>query len=57
MGRYRGGSHQITSKDMGWEIIGIMKWSGKFLVYAGVFHDADYFSYQVTDKIRKSEAE
>ena len=40
---------------MGWEISGIMKWSGKFLVYAGVFHNADYFPYQVADKIRKFE--
>ena len=23
---------------MGWEITGIMEWSGKFLIYAGVSH-------------------
>ena len=38
---------------MGWEITSIMKWSGKFLIYAGVFHNADYFLYQITNKIRK----
>ena len=45
MGRYRGGSHQITSKDIKWEITDIMEWSGKFLVYAGVSHDVDCFPY------------
>ena len=53
MGGYRGGSHQTSYKGMGWEITGIMEWSGKFLVYAGVSHDADYLPYQVADKIRK----
>ena len=57
MGRYRGESHQITSKDIGWEITNIMKWCGKFLIYAGVSHNVDYFPYQVADKIRKSGAE
>ena len=38
---------------MGWEISGIMEWSGKFLIYAGVSHDADHLPYQVADKIRK----
>ena len=48
-----GGSYQITYKDMGWEITDIMEWSEKFLIYVGIFHDIDYFSYQVADKIRK----
>ena len=38
---------------MGWDITGIMEWSGKFLIYAGVSHNVDHFPYQVTNKIRK----
>ena len=53
MGGYRGGSHQTSYKDMGWEITGIMEWSGKFLIYVEISHNADHFSYQVTNKIRK----
>ena len=44
--RYRGGLYQTSYKGMGWEITGIIEWSGKFLVYAGVSHYADHFPYQ-----------
>ena len=30
-----------------------MEWSGKFLIYAEIFHDIDYLPYKVANKIRK----
>ena len=57
MGPYREGSQQTSYIDIVWEITRIIPWYGKFLTYAGVSHDADYFPYQMADKIRRFEAE
>ena len=45
MGRYREGSHQTSYIDIMWEITNIISWYGKYLVYAGVSYNVDYFPY------------